>query len=137
MSIAPLCPYCGGTAVLVSGAEMYPHRPDLAAKMFWRCDPCDAYAGCHRKGANVDGKISDGTMPIGTLANRALRSARQHCHKFFDQLWQGGDMHRNTAYGWLAGRMNIRVERCHIGMFDEDQCADAIAFVREYLNART
>ena len=29
-----LCDYCHKGAVRITGAEMYPHRPDLAAKQF-------------------------------------------------------------------------------------------------------
>lgn len=37
-----ICDYCDKPAELVTGAEVYPHRPDLHHKKFWLCKPCDA-----------------------------------------------------------------------------------------------
>lgn len=38
-----LCNYCLNPAKLVTGADIYPHRPDLYSKQFWECKPCDAH----------------------------------------------------------------------------------------------
>jgi hypothetical protein len=35
-------------------------------------------------------------------------------------------MTRTQAYRWLACALSIRVEECHIGMFDERRCMDAL-----------
>ena len=50
----------------------------------------------------------------------------------FDPLWKYGRFrgHRNAAYGWLAQKMDIPVEKTHIGMFDVDQCRRAIRIVQ-------
>jgi len=77
------CPYCQSAAKLVGGRAIYPHRPDLAAKRFWQCKPCDAYVGCHEAG-NGQG---DGTKPLGRLANAELRKAKKDAHYAFDRLW--------------------------------------------------
>ena len=63
------CPYCGGEPSLVTGAVLYPHRPDLAHKPFGRCAPCDATVGFH-----LDGR------PLGTLAKPELRKLRGQAH---------------------------------------------------------
>lgn len=111
----PVCPYCKATAEKVTGKEIYPHRPDLYPLVFYRCTPCGAHVGCHR-----------GTdKPLGMLANADLRTARICAHEAFDQLWREklpGKMTRSQAYFWLADKLGLSVEKCHIGMFNEAQC---------------
>lgn len=106
-----VCPYCLRAAWLVSGREIYPHRRDLWDRKFYQCKPCGAYVGCHRNGS-----------PLGRLANAELRSAKVAAHAAFDPVWQSGFMDRNQAYSWLAQRLGIKKEDCHIGMFDLDTC---------------
>lgn len=122
--MAPACPYCDKRARLASGADIYPHRPDifgLHAKPFWQCVPCGAYVGCH-----------PGTRkPLGRLANAALRLAKMRAHEAFDPLWKSGRMGRNEAYGWLTRALGIPGSECHIGMFDEAQCAAVVRAVQE------
>ncbi len=108
----PVCPYCSAVAVLVGGEVIYPHRPDLAAKKFWRCAPCMAYVGCHPHTTNA----------LGRLANAELRAAKQAAHAAFDPLWKKGQQHRSTAYAWLAERLGKQDGTCHIGMMDVADC---------------
>jgi len=127
MSQAPTCPYCGRVAELVSGDELFADHPELASKSFWRCEPCKAHVGCHGLGAEVRGEdgsvtLSDGTLPFGTLANAALRSARSAAHDLFDPLWKSRRMGRSEAYAWLSEQLNVPFERTHISMFDIEQC---------------
>lgn len=107
-----LCDYCGKEAKFAKGSEVYPHRPDLADKNFFRCAPCDAYVGCH-----------PGTRrPLGRLANAELRRAKMAAHAAFDPKWKGKTMTRSQAYAWLAHQLSIPPNSCHIGMFDVDMC---------------
>jgi hypothetical protein len=100
---------------MVGGDSIYPHRPDLKEKKFWKCIPCNAYVGCH-----------PGTStPLGNLANAELRRARNIVHSVFDPLWKGRKMTRSAAYQWLASQLDIPVEKCHIAMFDISQCRSA------------
>lgn len=127
MKYAPICPYCDKRSRLVVGSVIYPHRPDLFGKKFWHCAACDAYVGCHDKDCHVrlsDGskKISDGTLPLGRLANAELRKAKQRAHAAFDPLWRSKQMTRRAAYAWLSHQLGISFENCHIGMFDIDGC---------------
>lgn len=129
MSVA--CPYCARPAELVGGNAIYPNRPDLFAKWFWKCSPCGAWVGCHppvrhprRPG------IGDGTVPMGRLANAELRKAKQAAHAAFDPLWKSRQMTRAAAYAWLAEQLGISVSNCHIGMFDVDGCKAVIAAVQ-------
>jgi|WetSurMetagenome_2_1015567.scaffolds.fasta_scaffold1201624_2 hypothetical protein len=106
------CPYCTNTAELVTGAVIYPRRPDLSHKLFWSCSPCGAYVGCHPGTSNS----------LGRMANAELRQARSNAHAWFDRIWQAREMSRSKAYAWLAKRLGLPVEKAHIGMFDAEMC---------------
>ena len=127
---APTCPYCQRPSLLVTGKTIYPHRPDLVAKRFWQCAPCDAYVGCHPPaGRNGKGGQGDGTMPLGRLANAELRKAKRRAHDAFDPLWKARHMSRQSAYKWLAEKLGISPANCHIGMMDVDGCNAVVAAV--------
>ena len=127
-----VCPYCDRPAELVTGRKLYQHRPDLFPLKFWQCDPCGAYVGCHKAGAWVPElrKTSDGTIPLGRLANAELRKAKSAAHAAFDPLWKSRAIHRREAYSWLASELGISIANCHIGMFDVDQCRAVVAAVQ-------
>ncbi len=116
-----ICPYCGGNALLVTGAVIYPHRKDLAAKRFYQCAPCDAYVGCHPSG-----------QPLGRLANMELRQAKMSAHAAFDPLWKpvGGSRARSRAYRKLAQLLGIPPSDCHIGAFDVHQCRRVVEVLK-------
>lgn len=115
------CNYCGKEAELVTGAEVYPHLPNLAAKKFYRCVPCDARVGTH-----------PGTdRPLGNLANADLRRIRSQVHRAFDPIWKDRRMSRSKAYARLARAMGIPVDECHVGMFDVERCEIALAVLRK------
>lgn len=114
------CGYCHRPARLKFGNDIYPHRPDLIGKRFWKCDPCNAYVGCH-----------PGTIkPLGRLANADLRRAKQCVHVLLDPMWKSKQMSRHEAYKWLADALGISAANCHIGMFDIVQCEAAISMLR-------
>ncbi len=122
------CPYCTAAAELVTGAEIYPHRPDLANKLFWRCKPCGAWCGCHPAAPKGMG---DGTVPLGRLANAELRRAKSAAHAAFDPLWRDGPLKRKEAYAWLAKTMGLSWAQCHIGEFDVEQCQAVVRAVQQ------
>lgn len=132
----PICCVCksGARVRLTDGAEIYPHRPDLAEKSIWKCDGCTGYVGCH-PGTN---------KPLGTPADEATRNARMQLHnKRVDPLWHWADRcglytpenisarrrirrsARYRVYAFLADRLGLTVDNCHIGMFDLDTCRRA------------
>ena len=127
------CNHCGAPAELVTGKDVY-GRADLEHKRFWHCAPCDAFVGCHpRAQANGKGGQGDGTVPLGTLATREERWARNRAHAAFDSMWQpGGPMRRQEAYAWLAAQLGIAPDACHIGMFGEEQCERVRSVVAAY-----
>lgn len=127
-----ICPYCQRPAKFVSGAVIYPHRPELVRHRFWSCAPCGAWVGCHRRSPRHG---FNGDEPKGRLANSALRKLKQDAHAVFDPLWRSGEMTRTEAYTWLADALGIAPQNCHIGMFDVDGCEAVIAAVRRYRDA--
>jgi hypothetical protein len=50
-------------------------------------------------------------------------------HEAFDTLWkgQGASMSRKDAYTWLAERLGISSDECHIGRFDKAMCGKVVA----------
>ena len=113
----PDCGYCHNPAPLVTGREVYPHRPDLYAKQFYACLPCKAWVGCH----------PGTTKPLGRVANAELRGLKSAAHAAFDPLWRDGKAKRGSMYGWLAAQLGVEKHRCHIGYFNEDECRRVIA----------
>lgn len=127
----PKCNYCDRPARLTNGAKLYPNRPDVARRFFWVCEPCDAWVGCHAKGNFVPmgggrRKYSDGTLPLGNLANKELRTLRMQVHETMDRLWKSGKHTRLEVYTWLGEQLNRSPANCHIGMFDEETCRKAL-----------
>ena len=121
MSKQPRCPYCNRKPELVSGERIYPKRRDLHELKFYLCTTCGAYVGCH-PGSN---------RPLGRLADAELRRWKQNAHKVLDPLWTRGRMRRSQAYSYLADRMGISKRDCHIGMFDVEQCQQAVRILSE------
>jgi len=105
------CPYCSEPAQLVTGREVYPHRPDLYAKPFWACLPCKAWTGCH----------PGTTKRMGRIANHATRQLKMAAHAAFDPIWKSGRMSRTKAYAWLRQQTGLSERDCHIGWMDDEQ----------------
>lgn len=124
------CPYCARPAEIVSGADLYPHRPELHAKKFWRCQPCQAWVGCHPGTEN----------PLGRLADAKLRRAKSQAHAAFDPMWKEKmrrdgvrqNKARRAGYKWLAAQLGIAIDDCHIGMFDVATCWRVVEACRPY-----
>lgn len=97
------CCACRGKvyARLTNGAEIYPHRKDLADLPFWRCDGCGNHVGCHHKTAKP-------TTPLGNIPTPELRKARGHIHKILDPIWKQGKMRRGDVYQEIAERLGER-----------------------------
>lgn len=110
-AIAVICGYCGGVAELADSAEVYWGH---SYGYIYLCRPCGAWVGCH----------PNTMQPLGTLANAELRQWRNHAHASFDVLWRGprAKMKRQEAYAWLAEKLNLTKEECHIGLFTIEQC---------------
>jgi hypothetical protein len=132
-----ICSYCGADAELVGGDVIYPRRPDLASRRFWRCAPCDAWVGTHIHSRDA--------VPLGRLANAELRIAKREAHAVFDPLWQAKSRRdgcskkqaRTAAYKWLSEQLGISRRQTHIGMFDIELCRRVIEVCTPHLQRRT
>ena len=147
MARPAICSHCGSKGDLVTGKAIYPHRPDLSALSFWQCVACNAFVGCHKTGAKVPTKkghiVSDGTLPLGTMANAELRRLRSLVHSTFDRYWRGEacwrlhprfkplsvPARRKECYAWLSEALGITSEQCHIGLFTVNECTKTLALV--------
>jgi hypothetical protein len=94
------CCGCGVpvSARLTDGRELYPHRPDLSAVPFWRCDECGNWVGCHHRSR-------DRTRPLGTIPTPALRAARRRVHDAVDPLWRSGRYDRAVLYRLISAHL--------------------------------
>lgn len=129
-AVPTACGECGTAAECVSGDRVYPHRPDLADKRFYFCPSCGAYVGTH-----------PGTCePLGSPANAGTRSARSRAHAHFDPLWREvgrrhpeGGSPRKRGYRWLAGKLGIDADNCHIGGMTAEDADRVVAICRPEL----
>lgn len=98
------CPVCSKRARLNQDAAWGPE---------WTCDEHDMRVGCH-----------PGTIrPLGTMADRLTRKARQQAHEMFDGTWSHKKgRSRREAYADLARELGIAEHECHIARFDKEMC---------------
>ena len=107
------CHHCGQPATLVNGRTLYRgRRVDQAHEMFWRCQPCGAWARCE-KGTH---------RPLSLVADSDLRTARWRASKAFAGLWRKPDgvMSHNEAVTWLMRTLDVHDAR--IEWFDRRRC---------------
>ncbi len=85
---------------LVTGKDIYPHRPDLADKYFYRCKKCGNYVGCH----------PNSTRPLGCIPSEELKKARNFIHNKLDPLWRKKvyDKDRGWWYAHIAKELGIK-----------------------------
>ena len=115
-----VCPYCGNTPEFVDSSAVY----NTSYGMIYLCRPCRAWVGVHR-----------GTRrALGCLANEELRAWKHCAHGCFDPIWREGPLNRMEAYEWLAREMDIERDRCHIGMFNVDECKEVINICKKTMS---
>jgi hypothetical protein len=108
------CCGCGDDveARLTDGAEIYPHRSDLAELPFWKCDACGNFVGCHHK-------TKDRTRPLGNIPTPAIRVARQHIHRLIDPAWISGKISRGLLYAQIAAALGKPYHTADIRTLEE------------------
>jgi len=118
-----MCIGCNGLvdARLTDGAEIYPHRKDLAAVPFWRCDACGNYVGCHHRS---DVK----TAPLGSIPTKELRQLRSEIHRVIDPIWrQERRMSRKQLYKTISDMVGWDFHTARIRSVEEAK--DILALV--------
>ena len=117
------CPYCGGKTELIDSAEVY---HGVSYGKMYICRPCNAYVGCYK---NTD-------HALGRLANAELRKSKHIAYHYLDQIWKRRLLNRSGTYKMLSEAMGIPKEYTHIGMFDNEQCKQAIEICIAYMKER-
>lgn len=113
-------------ARLTSGAEIYPHRDDLATLPFWKCDACGNYVGCHHKTGNP-------TEPLGNIPTPELRKARNHIHAILDPLWKTKRFKRKEIYRLISDHMGFGYHTAKLRTIEEAR--KAYKFIKEIANS--
>lgn len=95
---------------LTYGYEIYPHRPDLKDLKFWKCEDCGNFVGCHKGQKNSN--------PLGIIANKQIKNARQHIHKLMDPWWDGPSG-RGRIYKYLSINLGYQYHTANIRSIEE------------------
>ena len=131
----PLCDYCGARAVLARhGEHAYPYREDHGP--MWVCTACEAWIGVHAR--------STRNVPLGRLANGALRDAKSRLHDALEPL-VAAKMRRDgvnafeargKAIRWLADELRFEIASPSLHLLSLEQCEQAIAHIEAFVAAR-
>lgn len=124
--------YCCGcekdvAARLTDGREIYPHRSDLRALPFWKCDGCGNSVGCHHK-------TRDRTNPLGCIPTPEIKAARQEIHRTIDPIWKSGRVGRRALYDMIAHLIGVH-EYHTAEIRSADQAREVIRVAREIGNS--
>lgn len=111
------CPYCGSQAFLRPASVVHEYAaPGEEVYLCARFPACDAYVSAHR----------DSHLPMGTLADKALRIKRRQAHIALNRLWEQRLMTRKEAYRWLQVQLGLPESEAHIGHFSAYRCEQVI-----------
>ncbi|MFK8398147.1 zinc-finger-containing protein [Pseudomonas sp. BGr12] len=117
---------CGGQVTLMNNSAIYGREyGDWPYVYACTATGCGRYVGLH----------PDTDLPLGTLADKPLRDARNRCKKPFERIWRDKLMKRTQAYTWLADQLQLSTDECHFGLFDVPTCERAKAVCDAYLEA--
>jgi hypothetical protein len=109
--------YCCGCsndvdARLTDGAEIYLHRKDLYSLLFWKCDACGNYVGCHHNTRNKN-------KPLGCIPTPEVKKARSSIHNVLDPLWKHGLADRSTIYKMISEKIGWSYHTAKIRSLEE------------------
>lgn len=110
-------------AKMTDGAEIYPHRKDLYKLLFWKCDRCGNYVGCHK---NTD-------KPLGVIPSEELRKIRIKIHSIIDPIWKKGIKTRKEVYNILKNKIGYEYHTANIKNLEEAEKILKIVF-SEFIN---
>lgn len=114
-------------ARLTSGAEVYPHRPDLASLPRWRCDGCGNHVGTHHK-------TSDPTRPLGNIPSPEIKRARIAIHELIDPAWKSKRVTRKDLYAHLSHSIGGEYHTAEIRTIEDARTVYRIA--RDWLRSK-
>lgn len=106
-------------AELKTGDIIYPHRPDLANKNFYKCPHCKNYVGCH----------PNTIKPLGCIPSEELKKARIRVHDKLDVLWKSGKYKRSAIYKTLSEHFGYRYHNGNTKTVAE--CLEAIEVLKK------
>lgn len=113
--VEPICIEDGKLAVLATGREVWPDRPEFWDATVYRC-ACGAWIGCHRGTEEPEG------YPAGPHTRRARKQAEEALGTLIqrkmnrDRVSKGKA--RLAAHTWLAGELGIELSATHFKMMD-------------------
>ena len=92
-----------------------------------RCIRCnklmDMYTwGDKRKYSCGDCGIMCWDGSTSTMATQVVFDMRKKCHAVFDKWWKSQGYSRSKGYRKLSKLLKIPKNKCHIGMFQEEEC---------------
>ena len=131
----PLCDYCGARASLARyGDESYPYRKDQGP--LWICTACQAWIGVHAR--------SRRNVPLGRLADAALRDAKSRLHDALEPLVAGKVRRdgvnafeaRAKAIRWVSTELGFDPLPPNIHALTAEQCEQALRYVEAFIEAR-
>ena len=67
------------------------------------------------------------------MSYKSVTHYRHTVHRYLDAIWGASSAKkkaRTSMYNWLSIQMNIPEEKCHVSMFNRDQCKKAIRILR-------
>lgn len=105
---------------LTNGAEIYPHRPDLAAQPRWIHDACGNHVGTHHK-------TDDPTRPLGNIPSPEIKRARVHIHNLIDPAWKSKRVKRRAIYAHLSAVIGREYHTGEIKTIEEARAVYAAA----------
>ena len=129
MKVVLWCCGCSGvvTPRLVTGKEVYPHRPDLYRLPFWKCDGCGNHVGCHHKSKTP-------TKPFSSIPTPEIRAWRKRIHALLDPLWQSGHFPRGKVYSIISEAIGKQYHTSEVNSVEE---AEAVFQLLLQLEAET
>ena len=119
------CCGCGDTvsARLTNGAEIYPHREDLAELPFWACDACGNFVGTHHRDMRPG---QDRLRPLGVIPTPEIKRARQRLHRLIDPLWKSRRFKRADLYAEISRKLGAPYHTADLRSVEEAERVMAI-----------
>lgn len=109
------CGVCGHPMILRAGVH---------SKQFYGCTRWPNCTGSH--GAHPDGS------PMGVPADAKTMLARRRGHAALETYRNQHGRNKNQCYRWLAQKMNLTRKECHFGLFNYEQCEQAIMLLTNH-----